>query len=84
MQNLKAMMSDIWIKRMMTFITTCCVLVAALICFAACAGICEEISQDQTSSTAPWQDHHYETHSSDMSKMDRAIELLQEIEGKRN
>ena len=72
-------MSDIWTMRMMTFITTCCVLVTALICFSACAGICEEISQAQTPSTDSWQDHQYETHSSDMSKMGREIELLQKI-----
>ena len=77
-----AMMSDIWIKRMMTFITTCCVFVTAFICFGACAGICEEINQAQIGPPDTWRDHHYEIHQQDMAKMDRAVELLEAIEEK--
>ena len=73
-------MSDIWIKRMMTFITTCCALVTTLICFGACAGICEEISQAQTGPQDSWRDHHFEIHQQDMAKMDRVIELLGQID----
>ena len=74
------MLSDIWVKKMMTFITLCCVLVTAVICFGACAGICEEITQAPNRPEDLWRDHHYETHKSDMDKMDRVVELLEEIE----
>ena len=75
------MLSDIWIKRMMTFITSCCVLVTVVICFGACAGICEELSQAQTGSPDSWRDHHYEIHQQDRAKMDRVVELLGDVEG---
>ena len=78
------MMSDIWIKRMMTFIIICCVLVTALICFGACAGICEELNQTQTGPTDSWRDHHFEIHQQDMAKMDRVIDLLRQIEERLN
>lgn len=79
-------MSDLAIKRMMTFITACCVLVSAVICFGCVAGICEEIDSSSTSdaSSVTWRDHHYEIHNRDMEKMDRAISILREINSKVN
>lgn len=76
------MLSDVWVKRMMTFITTCSVLATAVICFGACAGICEEISQKQDGPRDEWRDHHFDTHQKDMEKMDRIVALLEEIEEK--
>ena len=67
---------------MMTFITASCVIVTVFICFGACAGICEEITQAQTGPPDSWRDHHHEIHQQDMAKMDRVVELLEGVEGK--
>lgn len=75
------MLSDIWIKRMMTFITSCCVLVTVVIFFGSCAGICEELSQAKIGPPNSWRDHHYEIHQQDLVKMDRVVELLGDVEG---
>ena len=67
---------------MMTFITLCCLAITALICFAACAGICEEINQTPDGPQDLGRDHHYEIHQRDMEKMDRIIDLFEEMESK--
>ena len=55
-------MSDLSIKRMMTFLTAICILVTCVICFGATAGICEEINQTQEGSSHTWRDHHHDIH----------------------